>query len=227
MKHLNTSDIRRLDLIAQNVFSIPGLILMEHASLGLAKHLLSRLKKPAQRVMFLCGKGNNGGDGFAAARHLHNHGHKPEILLIGNGISIKAESEAATNFKIAHDIGIPIHECTETDRIITILRNSSCSVYLDAVFGTGLTTELRGIYPELFEQVNDLNLPFIAVDVPSGLNSDTGIPMGAAIRAVETVTFAFAKKGFLVGEGPAYCGDVFVCGIGLPKAVMDAPEKYL
>jgi len=227
MKYLNTLENRELDLIAQKRFSIPGIILMEHASLGLADVVLSHLPEERHKIAILCGKGNNGGDGFAAARHLHNSGKKPVILLLGSCKEIKAGSDAATNMEIAAKMQIPIIESIEPQTALKHLSEGNFEVCLDAVFGTGLSSQLRGSYPALFEEINKLHLHVIAVDVPSGLNSDTGMPMGAAIRAKQTVTFGFAKTGFQLGEADQYCGEIIVKGIGLPREVIESPETFL
>ena len=227
MRFLSTESIRSLDMIAQDRFSIPGILLMEHASLGLAQVVNSQIDSTGHKIIILCGKGNNGGDGFAAARHLHNYGASPEVVLLGRIPDLKAGSDAATNARIAERMGLPIHECPQGKGAMEVLKRSAGAIHLDAVFGTGLNSPLRGIYPALFEEINGLGRPWIAVDVPSGLNSDTGMPMGAAIKAQKTVTFAFAKRGFELGEGPAYCGEIVVVGIGLPREVEEDPEAYL
>jgi NAD(P)H-hydrate epimerase len=227
MRYLKTFEVRELDRLAQDRFGLPGLLLMEHASLGLARYVTDRAGMERARIALLCGKGNNGGDGFAAARHLHNFGHAPEVLLLGRLDDLKPASDAAVNAQIAVKMGIPFREYPDGVGAAEQLKDGAYSVYLDAVFGTGLSTPLRGIYPALFETINRLDLPFIAVDVPSGLNSDTGEPMGAAIRARETVTFAFAKRGFQNEHSEPYCGEITVAGIGLPREVMEAPEKFL
>jgi NAD(P)H-hydrate epimerase len=224
---MKTDEVRKLDLIAQERFAIPGILLMEHASLNLSEQVLSRIGGKGEKVLILCGKGNNGGDGLACARHLHNRGHFPEVILLGRLDELKSGTDADINGKIAHKMGIPIHEILDTDPVLRVLKDGNYRIHLDAVFGTGLSTPLRGIYPDLFQGINELELPFIAVDVPSGLNSDTGEVMGAAIKAEQTVTFAFAKRGFMEGEGPDYCGDVIVAGIGLPREVEEHPENYL
>jgi NAD(P)H-hydrate epimerase len=227
VKYFNSISIRKLDQLAIDRYGIPGLLLMEHASLGLAKHVHAQLPDPERKILIFCGKGNNGGDGFAAARHLHNLGHHPEILLFGRREDIRPGTDAQINAEITHRMDIPIHEHGDVESVLAHLHDTRYHAYLDAVFGTGLSTPLRGIYPELFQAIDDLNLPITAVDVPSGLNSDTGMPMGAALHARQTVTFAFAKKGFKTGEGPAYCGEVYVVGIGLPRQVREDPERFL
>lgn len=227
MKYLKTLQNRELDVIAQKVFSIPGIILMEHASLGLAEVACSHLPEKGSRIAILCGKGNNGGDGFAAARHLHNAGHVPVIVLLGKQEEVKSGSDAAVNIEIAAKMGISIEECEDGPAALKCLSGGNFAICLDAVFGTGLSSQLRGFYPTLFDEINELGMHVIAVDVPSGLNSDTGMPMGAAIRAKQTVTFGFAKTGFQLGEANQYCGEIIVKGIGLPREVIENPERFL
>ena len=108
---LNTLNVRKLDLIAQERFSIPGIILMEHASLGLAEVLLNLAPEGSGRFLFLCGKGNNGGDGFAAARHLHNDGRSVSIALAGRLDQVREGSDAESNALIAVKMGIPVTQC--------------------------------------------------------------------------------------------------------------------
>lgn len=227
MISLKTLEVRKLDQIAQDRFGIPGILLMEHASLGLATHIQLQAGEIGESILILCGKGNNGGDGLAAARHLFNRGYRPEVLLIGKAGDIRAGSDAAVNAEICLKMGIPLFECDDRDTILDVLKKRNHTVYVDAVFGTGLSSELKGIYPSLFNAINELELPFMAVDVPSGLNSDTGIPMGGAVKARKTITFAFAKEGFQKGEGPSYCGEIKVVDIGLPKEVIRNPHAYL
>lgn len=147
--------------------------------------------------------------------------------MLGRIADLNPDSDAAVNAEIARKMGIRIYECPGCEGALDILSNQSYSIYLDAVFGTGLNTLLRGAYPALFKSINDLNKSWIAVDVPSGLNSDTGMPMGAAVKAKTTVTFAFAKRGFQQGEGPEYCGEIKVVGIGLPREMEENPEAFL
>lgn len=227
MIYLKTSEVRRLDQVAQERFGIPGILLMEHASLGLATHIQLQVGELGGSILFLCGKGNNGGDGFAAARHLHNRGYKPEIVLLGKAEDVRTGSDASVNADICLKMGIPLKECIDKNAILEILSKENHAVYVDAVFGTGLSSELRGVYPALFDAINELDLPIIAVDVPSGLNSDTGMPMGATVRARQTITFAFAKEGFRKGEGSAFCGNIKVVDIGLPRELKEDPRAFL
>ncbi len=227
MNPLNTNDVRKLDLIAQDAFSIPGILLMEHASLGLAEVLLSLSKTQKEKFLFLCGRGNNGGDGLAAARHLHNNRLRVEIVFTGRVDQIRPGSDAETNARIAIKMGIPIFEAESADHALERIDAVSPTRLVDAVFGTGLSSDVRGWYGELFDGINSREYDVTAVDVPSGLDSDSGLPLGTAIKAQRTVTFAFPKKGLLNKEGQRYCGEVIVKGIGLPLEVIENPGAYL
>ena len=224
---LNTSDIRKLDLVAQERFSISGLLLMEHASLGLAEVLLSLAPDGVGRVLFLCGKGNHGGDGFAAARHLHNAGLSSSIVLAGRLDQIRRGSDAEMNALIATRMKIPIIECEDASEILAHIDKTEPDFVVDALLGTGLSSDVRGMLEEVIDGVNERRLDVTAVDMPSGLDSDTGLPLGTAIIAQRTVTFAFQKVGLAKNEARPYCGKIFVKGIGLPREVIQDPHAYL
>lgn len=224
---LNTLDVRRLDLIAQERFSIPGILLMEHASLGLAEVLLSLSADRQDRVLFLCGKGNNGGDGFAAARHLHNQGLSPSIILAGRLDQIRAGSDAATNALIASRMEIPITQCESAAEVLAGVDDTEPDFVVDALLGTGLSSDVHGMLKEVIDGINERTLDVTAVDMPSGLDSDTGLPLGTAIIAQRTVTFAFQKIGLIEKEARSFCGEIFVKGIGLPREVTQNPHAYL
>jgi hydroxyethylthiazole kinase-like uncharacterized protein yjeF len=227
MKTLNTREVRELDRLADERFSIPGILLMEHASLGLAEVLSSLSRTGEERFLFLCGKGNNGGDGFAAARHLHNRGLRATILLAGRVDQVRKGSDAETNVVIAGKMGLPILEKETAEEVLAAIDEASPDFLVDAVLGTGLSSPVRGMLSHVFEGINARNLDVTAVDAPSGLDADKGVPLGVSVMATRTVTFAFAKKGFLKETAGEYCGEIIVKGIGLPREVADNPHSYL
>jgi NAD(P)H-hydrate epimerase len=216
--------IRELDRIAIQDYGIPGLVLMENAGRACARaaaDMLDRLDGPD--VVVLCGRGNNSGDGFVIARHLANWGAAVEILLLTPaGEVLKGEGEAAVNLRIALNMGIPLHQLEEPDRTAQAIRDrGEADLLVDALLGTGLTGEVREPYRSAIEAVNRCSCPVLAVDVPSGLDCDTGRPLGVAVRADRTVTFALSKVGFTEAGADAYTGRVEVAEISIPRAAIE------
>jgi len=227
MKSLKTAEVRTLDQVAQERFGIPGLLLMEHASLGMAGILANLCKRGDETFAIFCGKGNNGGDGFALARHLHNRGLSVTLFLIGRINEIREGSDAALNADIAARMGLPIHEVLEADSLWREIDACKPDLVVDAILGTGISSELRGLIKTIVEGLNKRELDITAVDMPTGLNSDTGAPMGAAVKATRTITLAFQKVGLEKKEAAGYCGELIVSGIGLPREVVDDPRSFL
>ena len=177
---------------------------------------------PASSV--LCGPGNNGGDGFVAARHLRQRGFDVRVFLIGDRAALKGDAA-----EMARRWPIPIRPAT-ADPL------QSMNLVIDAIFGAGLSRAPEGEVAELITEVNDSGLPVLAVDVPSGLDGTTGVPPGVCIQARKTVTFFRKKPGHLLMPGRALCGEVIVAQIGIPESVLEvikpnlhenAPELWL
>ncbi len=210
-------EVRQFDAHAIDILGIPGVVLMENAGKNCAQIILDRLKEPAGAdVCIFCGTGNNGGDGYVIARHLVNAGVNVRIVICGDSGKIKGD--ARINLDIARKMGIP-ETCLDlgagrTDELVSDLAGQS-DLIVDAIFGTGLKGDLRGQYIELIERINSLSKEVIAVDIPSGLNCDTGQPLPAAIKAAATVTFVAVKKGFTYARANAYTGQVYIASIGI------------
>jgi NAD(P)H-hydrate epimerase len=191
-------------------YAIPGLLLMENAARGIAQ-IATRMCPDGSTVAIVCGPGNNGGDGFAAARHLANFGYRPRLHLAVPPDSLKSGSDPAVNFTIASAMGIPIRETMDV---------GDAGLVLDAVFGTGLQREVREPFRSVLESIRNAGCPVLAVDLPSGLDADTGAVLGICVRADVTATMVAPKTGFLSGEGPAHIGRVEVVDIGAPAAIL-------
>lgn len=191
-------------------FGIPGVVLMENAARQLAEITLEQVDHIADeppRVLVVCGTGNNGGDGFAAARHLQNAGC--DVTLFALGVP-RAGTDAAINHAICRSMKI---------RLLTDLRrldDAPFDLIVDAVFGTGLDREVEGAARDAIQWINTQAAPVVAADVPSGLNADTGEPMGLAVRADLTVTFVGVKTGMLELSAQPWVGDLVVADIGAP-----------
>ncbi len=216
---LTTDQIRTLDKRAIEEYAIPGILLMENAGRGAAETALTMLPDKDGRALILCGRGNNGGDGFVIARHLHNRGARVEIWLATNADKIDPASDAGVNVRIVQRMGLPIREIIDASHVQPILKGRY-DLLIDALLGTGLSGEVREPTRSLICAINDSGIPVLAVDTPSGLNTDTGEVLGVAVRATRTVTFAAAKRGFFRGAGPEYAGLLSVVDIGMPKELL-------
>ena len=221
-KTLTREEMRELDRKAIEEYKIPGIILMENAGRDVAEEVLKMLDDPQQaKVAILCGKGNNGGDGFVVARHLHNHSISVDVFLVARVSDILKDGDAGTNLQILLNMKIPVKEILDIQGVNNILKElNDCNILVDALFGTGLSGDVREPFKTLINGVNNLNKPIISMDIPSGLDCNTGKILGAAIKATKTVTFAIAKKGFYLNDGPSYTGKVIVSDISIPRELI-------
>jgi NAD(P)H-hydrate epimerase len=211
-KPMTRQQVREVDSWAINTLGVPGVVLMENAGRGCCEVIVEQLKKlGSSRVCIFCGTGNNGGDGFVIARLLKNAGYIVRVILCGSASKIKGDAQI--NYKTATNIGIEILELSSAEQIQTLA--GDYDLLVDAIFGTGLTGELKPQAAAIINAMNKLNKPVIAVDIPSGLDCDTGEPLGASIRAIATVTFVAAKTGFLNPRSSEYTGTVYIASIGV------------
>ena len=203
-------------------YKIPGLILMENAGRNVAEEVLKMTDDPQRtKVAILCGKGNNGGDGYVVARHLHNHHVPVDVFLVANISDILKDGDAGTNLQILLPMKIPIREILGITEIASVLKElGSYDIIIDALFGTGLSGEVRQPFKTLIEGVNNLNKPIVSVDIPSGLDCNNGNILGAAMKATKTVTFAASKRGFYLGNGPVHTGKIIITDISIPKELL-------
>lgn len=220
---LTRDQVRQFDRLAIDEYGIPSLILMENAGRNLADVLLSL--GVAGTVLICAGKGNNGGDGLVAARHLVNHGRTVKILLFADDAR-KLSPECAVHWNIVQRMHIPadLLDGSDLTRLDHDLRQAEWVV--DGLFGTGLTGAVRPPFDEIIARINASRKKVLAVDIPSGLDADTGQPFtivkdgavvaGSTIRAAHTVTFVAAKTGFANPSAEAWLGKVHVVDIGAP-----------
>ncbi|MCK4244100.1 MAG: NAD(P)H-hydrate epimerase [Candidatus Omnitrophica bacterium] len=215
-----------IDRRAIEEYGIPSLILMENAGRCAAEVALEMLKKQrGKRISLFSGKGNNGGDGMVAARHLMNKGYDITCYLLGKREEIVSEA-VKKNLQILEKMKVAMREISNLDSLLKFRREiENSSLLLDAIFGIGLKGEVKSPYKEIIEFLNSLKKPVLSLDIPSGLDADTGIVSETAIVATRTVTFALPKKGLFLNDGPKFSGKITVAEISIPKQLF--PHKSL
>jgi NAD(P)H-hydrate epimerase len=215
MRVLTRDQVREIDRRAVEQYHIPGIVLMENAARAVVHGACQMLDGECiGEVIVLCGGGNNGGDGLAAARHLHNRGADVTIALTVDPKNYKGD--ALTHWKIVEAMKIPAAVFAPA-----MLDNPRPMLVIDAIFGTGLSEPPREPFPQIAMAVNQSRLAVLAVDVPSGLDCQTGHAPGACIVATRTVTFVAQKIGFSQPEAKRYLGEVTVGDIGCPRELIE------
>lgn len=223
---MTRDEIREVDRAAIEDICIPGIVLMENAARGATDAMLDLLDEPGRSsVAIVCGAGNNGGDGFAIARHLHNAGVEVAVFLTVPAAKLKGDAE--TNHQIVKRMGIPIESVEgKTDLESQADAFRKAAIVVDAMLGTGFSGEVRSPMDEVIGWINELSGPkIVAVDVPSGLDCDSGEPTNATIRADLTVTFVAPKAGFAQSAAEPYVGKIKVVDIGAPRELIDKARQ--
>lgn len=223
----NTSQIRNLDSFAIKRLQVPGIVLMENAALGIYESILERVDK-IKCVGVVCGKGNNGGDGYAVARHFSNAGYEVKVVSLGSEDDLSEDCK--TNFNIIKNLSTQRKNLLlkSSKSIKDIIWLKDCDVIVDAILGSGFTGELREPNASIIKSLNKLNAFKCAIDVPTGLNADTGFG-NIVFKSDLTVTLGEFKKGLFIGSGYEYCGEVVLKEIGIGRDYFDDinPDTYL
>ena len=241
---LSREEVRELDRRALEEFGVPGIVLMENAGRGCAE-LVMKLNPERKPVVILCGPGNNGGDGYVIARHLDNQEWPISIFAVecplkqplpqhGTSRVIRMgfhfeglPPDALANFRIVSQSGFQLFPLSNypywkgtqnalSDRLL----KTDCWI-VDALFGTGLSRALSSPFDELVSIINASSNPVFAVDIPTGLDCDSGEPLGLTVRATVTATFVAHKRGFLNPESKKWTGETHVVDIGAPRKLVD------
>ncbi len=202
---VNAAQMKAIDTYMTEQMHIPGIILMENAARAVSDTIIARVEPCFVRVF--CGCGNNGGDGFAVARQLRASGYEVEVVLLGDAASL--QGDAKVNFAFWQS---EYFHLTHADLLEDL---EEADVVVDAIFGTGLTREVQGLYAAAIEHINAQNALIVSVDVPSGVSADTGKMLGCAVDADVTVTFQYAKVGHFLFPGREYAGELIVAPIGV------------
>lgn len=217
---IGTAEVtRKIDKYSIEVLKIPSIVLMENAALKVIKNIdLENMHS----FSIICGKGNNGGDGLAVARHLHVIGKDVGVFLLGGEQGLSGDSQI--NYNILLNMGAKIISVNNMEDINEMREYlEQADVIIDAIFGTGLNKNVEGIYSAAISVINESNSYILSIDIPSGLECNSGRVLGNSIRANKTVTFQLYKKGFLNYGVDKYTGAVVIEDIGIPK---DAIHKF-
>jgi NAD(P)H-hydrate epimerase len=232
MKLPNAAEMQGLDKSAIVDYHIPGIVLMENAGLGTVRMMEQELGDPANSfALIFIGPGNNGGDGLVIGRHLHQRGCKPIFFFLVNPDTLKGD--AAANMTIVKKLRLPFHIIDSEARVETLPvlykqflnRGIPCFAIVDAIFGTGLKRPIIGHFANAIQFINDSEsvrgIPVVAVDIPSGMDSDNGKVLGTSLRAEFTATYGCPKPGHVLHHGPEYSGKITVIDIGIPPEAME------
>jgi NAD(P)H-hydrate epimerase len=224
MRILTAAQMREADRYTIEEIGIPSLVLMENAGRQVVAAIESAYESKLDgRVAVLCGRGNNGGDGFVVARTLLQHGIETSVFVIGALADVRGD--ARTNLDILGRLGVTVVEVAdEQSWELHFSEISQCALIVDAIFGTGLRTAVAGMMETVIADVNASDIPIVSVDLPSGLSADTPHLIGDCIDASLTVTLAALKLPLVLPPGEAYAGDVVIADIGIPYEVIESLE---
>lgn len=215
-RYYTAAEVRAMDRRAIDELGIPAFELMQRAGAAAFRALMATW--PAtRRVLVFCGTGNNGGDGFVIAALAHDAGLNVQLYLVGKSGDIKGTAREALHLAETRQLGI-----LDAERPSDFSSDPAATVIVDALLGTGLSGELRPAFRRTIEAINASGLPVLAVDIPSGLSSDTGEVLGACVTAALTVTFIGRKRGLVIGEGPLHSGTVVFDSLGVNPDIDEA-----
>lgn len=223
----NTSQIHNLDSFAIKRLNVPGIVLMENAAIGIYQAILERVDN-INCVGIVCGKGNNGGDGYAVARHFSNAGFKVKVISLGSEAHLTEDCK--TNFNILKNLSS--HRKNLSIKFYNSLKDinwlKDCNIIIDAILGSGYTGSLKEPYSAIVKSLNKISVFKCAIDVPTGLNADTGFG-DMVFNSDLTVTLGEFKKGLFIGRGYEFCGEVLLKEIGFGRDHFDDinPDTYL
>ncbi|MFZ7127314.1 MAG: NAD(P)H-hydrate dehydratase [Desulfobacterales bacterium] len=212
MKVAMVSEMQEMDRTAIQRHGIPEILLMENAGLAAFRVLADELGIQGKRFAVVCGSGNNGGDGFVVARKIRSNGGMASVLVVGD--PARYRGAARLNYELLENLSIPVETAPDPERVQAVIDDADGVV--DAIFGTGLSKPVTGMFADVIDRINRSGTPVLSVDIPSGINGDTGRVMGTAIQAAFTVTFGLPKAGNLLYPGFHHCGRLFVSHISFP-----------
>jgi hydroxyethylthiazole kinase-like uncharacterized protein yjeF len=224
MRVLNSAQMREADRRTIDDIGIPSLVLMENAgrqAVAAVEAMYSDLSE--RHVAVLCGRGNNGGDGFVVARTLVQRGVEVSVFLMGRVAEVRGD--ARINLEILGRLGLTVVEVADSEAWeLHFSEVSDCTLIVDAIFGTGLNAPVSGLIESVIADVNASGIPVVAIDLPSGLSADSPEPIGPSIEAGLTVTLAAPKLPLVLPPGETHAGDIVIADIGIPSEVLESVE---
>ena len=214
MKILSPERMAKYDAYAIKTWGIPSAVLMENAGRNTYRLMKEKYLDSKRHIAVVCGRGNNGGDGFVIARYALADGYKTKVYLLCRGEDLKGD--AALNMKLYTSLGGEIIECDNNPKIVKEgLKDAD--IVVDAIFGTGLSKEIKGKERVAIEEINRSGKPVIAVDIPSGIDGTRGVPLGVAVKAMHTFTYGYPKLGQIIYPGADHTGKLTVIDISIPS----------
>ena len=226
MRLVTADEMRLADSKAIEEFGIPGMVLMENAGQAVVQEAEKMLGSfEGKKAAIFCGGGNNGGDGLVVARHLHNRGCEVRLYLLNDPDVFRGD--ALANYQILNNMGVSSFQLAEGNRLnVARMALWSSDIAIDAIFGTGLRDDVRDVTLSVINMINESNTPVISCDIPSGLSSTTGKPLGGAVKADVTVTFGYCKVGLALPVAKPYVGRLVVADISLPRQISDSLNSH-
>jgi len=225
----STKQIRQIDEYAINKLGIPGAVLMENASREIFNKISERIQHlDSPTIGFICGKGNNGGDGFAAARHFSNIGYNVKVFYLGS--ENEMSEDCRLNFGVLKRLSLNNKniKLSKYKSVSSLNPLKNCKIICDALLGSGIKGALREPYISIVKKLNQIRAIKVAIDIPTGLDTDSGYTE-LAFKSDYTITLGQLKKGLYVGDGYVYSGEVEKGGIGIPDSLYDSftPTEFL
>jgi hydroxyethylthiazole kinase-like uncharacterized protein yjeF len=222
MKLASPEQMKWIDSYTIKSLGIPGIVLMENAALRVAGEAEKILAQGGKRIVLLAGKGNNGGDAFAVARILYGRGYCPRVYLLAAKEGVAGDAKINLDILDKLEMDVVCMQGEKEDEAVRLLEADLllADLVIDGIFGTGFKGCTEGLAATVIEMVNQANAPVISIDIPSGLDGDTGKVSGPCVNADRTVTFCLPKKGLILGSGPDYTGELVTADIGIPPAAV-------
>ncbi|WP_432665998.1 NAD(P)H-hydrate dehydratase [Wukongibacter baidiensis] len=222
MKVALSDEMKKIDKTAIEKYGIPGVVLMENAGRVVAEEIINEFGIDS-KLTIVCGRGNNGGDGYVLARHLYDKGYDLKVFVLGEKSGIGGD--ALINYKIINNLGVNIEEIVNDEDLMKLKENIiDYPIVVDSLFGTGLNNEVGGIPERVINIINEYGKHIIAVDIPSGIGGNDGKVYNVAIKANKTITFGLPKCGNLIYPGAEYNGELLIKDIGIPNEIIKNVE---